>query len=145
MSPEAFNAEVITRLAWTLGLIATGVILYRVANMAILAQARSKNLGPESVRPNTPILLYFTLPTCIPCKTIQRPAIQRLQGKVGGEIQVIEIDASAKPEVAKEWGVLSVPTTFILDRNGQARHVNHGVTPVEKLYMQFNELFEPRS
>ncbi len=145
MSLEALNSEVFARLAWTLGLIGTGILIYWSANRLILAQARFKSLGLESVHPKMPILLYFTMPTCIPCKTAQRPAIQRLQEKIGEKIQVIEIDASTKPEIAKQWGVLSVPTTFIIDTNGQARHVNHGVAPADKLLLQFSEFLEPRS
>jgi thioredoxin-like negative regulator of GroEL len=51
----------------------------------------------------------------------------------GDRLQVVEIDAASQPEIAKQWGVLSVPTTFILDEDGKPRHVNHGITPTDKL------------
>lgn len=82
-------------------------------------------------------MLYFTTPTCAPCKTIQRPAIERLQQLAGHRLQVIEIDAASQLEIARQWGVLSVPTTFVLDAEGHPRHVNHGVTPVGKLLKEF--------
>jgi hypothetical protein len=53
---------------------------------------------------------------------------------------VIEIDASLQPELASQWGVVSVPTTFILDSQGQPKHVNHGLTSAEKLLKQLNEI-----
>jgi thiol-disulfide isomerase/thioredoxin len=87
-----------------------------------------------------PAILYFTSPTCVPCKTTQRPAIQRVQQSLGSHLQVIEIDASTHPDVADDWGVLSVPTTFIIDRDGQPRHINHGVTLTDKLLAQLEKI-----
>ena len=84
-------------------------------------------------------MLYFTTPTCAPCKTIQRPAIERLKQLAGDRLQVVEIDASSQPEVARQWGVLSVPTTFVLDAAGRPRHVNHGVAPMDKLLKEFED------
>jgi thiol-disulfide isomerase/thioredoxin len=137
---EVSSYELVTRLIWALGIIGAGLFLYRLANGVILARARGKRLGLESVQPGTPVLLYFTTPTCAPCKTIQRPAIQKLQQQVGERLQVVEIDASARPEVASQWGVLSVPTTFIIDNQGRPRHVNHGVATADKLLKQVHEI-----
>ena len=83
-------------------------------------------------------LVYFTTPTCAPCKTIQRPAIESLKKILGNALQVIEIDASERPDMASRWGVLSVPTTFIIDPYGEVRHVNHGVVRAEKLLLQIH-------
>jgi len=55
-------------------------------------------------------------------------------------IQVIEVDASVQPELANYWGVLSVPTTFIIDSRGRPRRVNHGVASAEKLLNQIEEV-----
>jgi protein-disulfide isomerase-like protein with CxxC motif len=38
--------------------------------------------------------------------------------------------------LANEWGVMSVPTTFILDKDGRPRQINHGVARAEKLLAQ---------
>jgi thiol-disulfide isomerase/thioredoxin len=141
MNFDAYSYEVVTRLLWALGMIAAGLFLYRLANRAILRRARGNNLGLESVHPGTPVLLYFTTPTCAPCKTIQRPAIQHLKRQIGEQLQVVEIDASARPEVASQWGVLSVPTTFIIDNQGRPRHINHGVATADKLLKQVLEIY----
>jgi hypothetical protein len=55
-------------------------------------------------------------------------------------LQVIEIDAVAQPDLADHWGVLSVPTTFIIDGYGQVRRVNHGVASADKLHAQIEEV-----
>ncbi|MBI5961282.1 MAG: thioredoxin family protein [Chloroflexi bacterium] len=87
-------------------------------------------------RPGVPAILYFTTPHCLPCKTQQRPAIQRLLAEMGDTVQVIEINAMEQPDAADRWGVLSVPTTFILDGRGKPREINYGVTGVDKLKHQ---------
>jgi thioredoxin-like negative regulator of GroEL len=71
---------------------------------------------------------------------VQRPAIQRLQEKIGDQLQVIEVDASDQPDLASQWGILSVPTTIVLDAQGMPRYVNHGVALTQKLYQQILEI-----
>ena len=67
---------------------------------------------------------------------MQRPAIQRVQQSIGERIKVVEVNAYEQPDLARQWGVLSVPTTFILDSSGKPLHINHGVTQAEKLLEQ---------
>lgn len=86
------------------------------------------------------VLVYFTTPTCIPCKTIQRPAIEDAKQSLGTELEVIEIDAQAQPELASRWGVLSVPTTYLFNRKGEMKHANYGVVRLEKLLEQLQQL-----
>ena len=49
-----------------------------------------------------------------------------------------------RPTVADHWGVLSVPTTFIIDPQGQPRRVNHGLTSRSKLAVQLAEFLPPQ-
>ena len=113
-------------------------------NRLILSRARSQRLGLKNTPTGQPTLLYFTTPDCAPCKTVQRPAIQRLKELMGEYLQVVEVDATVQPEIASQWGVLSVPTTFIIDSEGNPRYVNHGVTATDKLLKQLHELDMPR-
>lgn len=135
------NGDILTRTAWAFGLSIGGLGLYSLYNW-ILARRTSHNLltdlGP--IRPGAFILVYFTAPTCAPCKTIQRPAIEKLGKLLGSALQVIEIDASQRPEIASRWGVLSVPTTFVIDPHGKVRNINHGVARAEKLLMQIHQV-----
>ena len=137
MNPELFASDLLLRLFLALGFGLGGLALYFLYNRFVLARARDRvsTLG-ISRRPGAAVLVYFTTPTCAPCKTIQRPAIRRLQEQIGDRLQVIEIDASTHPEIASQWGVMSVPTTFVIDPHGQPRHVNHGVATADKLLQQ---------
>jgi|SRR5581483_5326662 thioredoxin 1 len=120
-------------------LIILGTAAWVVFNR--LSVRRVANAAPgdpllSKLRSNTPAILYFTTPYCEPCRTLQKPALARLQAELGSAIQVIQIDATEQPEVADRWGVFSAPTTFILDRSLTPRQVNRGVASVETLRKQ---------
>lgn len=134
------SSEILVRALWALAIAGALVGVYWLVNRVIITRARGKRLGLESIQPGVPAILYFTTPTCVPCRAVQRPALARLVEQHGDALQVIEIDASQQPELANYWGVLSVPTTFIIDSRGRPRRVNHGIANAEKLGRQIEEV-----
>jgi len=132
--------DILERIGWAVVLSVLGLALFYGINRLVLrrafAQARRSALIPQG----RPAILYFTTPNCAPCRTIQRPAIYQLQELLGDKLKVLEVDASAQPELASQWGVMSVPTTFIIDAQGQPRHVNHGVATIDRLLDQLRSI-----
>ncbi len=131
------------RLVLVLVLGASAALAYRLLrrwHVGRAARAAAQDPLLSGMRRGVPTIVYFTMPTCAPCRFQQRPALQRLQTELKGGVQVVEVDALAQPEAARRWGVFSVPTTFILDGNGQPREVNHGVAGPEKLRGQVERL-----
>jgi len=129
----------IERVAAALLLLAFGGIAYR---LLIARQIRRTSAlaasDPllSSLKPGVPTILYFTTPMCVPCKTVQTPALNHLQEELGDAIQIVRVDASENPDAAQRWGVFSAPTTFILDGGGATVAVNHGVAEASKLRRQ---------
>lgn len=134
------NSDILLRTALAAGIILAGLLVYGWINQRRLVQARNHLSGLLPTLPDKPVIVYFTTPDCAPCKTVQRPAIQKVTHLLGENIQVVEIDASERPDLARTWGVMSVPTTFLLDARGEARYVNNGVTRAEKLMEQLQSL-----
>jgi thioredoxin 1 len=128
--------DVITRGLVALIIIGVGVGFFWLISRILITRARGKRLGLEAIKPGIPAILYFTTPDCLPCKTVQRPELQKLAARLEPDLQIIEVDASSQPELADYWGVLSVPTTFIIDSKGRPRQVNYGVTRADKLFKQ---------
>ena len=134
------NSEIFFRFGAALGIIGLSVFLYWCINQRLLLKARANVLTLFSDLPNKPVIVYFTTPDCAPCKTVQRPALSKVSDLMGDSLQVIEIDATEQPDVARRWGVMSVPTTFLLNARGEARYVNNGVARAEKLLEQLKSL-----
>lgn len=134
------NSELPLRFLLAIGMILAGLTVYWLANQRLLKGARNNFSGLFDTMPNKPTIVYFTTPDCAPCKTVQRPAIEKVTSLLGEKLHVVEIDATERPDLAKIWGVMSVPTTFLLDAHGEARYVNNGVARAEKLIRQIDTL-----
>ncbi len=132
--------QLLTRLLIAVGLSVLGLALYWGWNRFQLRRLGRKPAGRlrglETFRPGVPGILYFTTPDCQICLTTQKPALRRLEAEMGSGVQIVEVDATVQPDLADYWGVLSVPTTFIIDAQGQPHHINHGLTGKEKLRRQ---------
>lgn len=137
--------DILMRLGISAIIIIAGIVIYMLLTHARLYLLRRRSshdkpfAGLEEFQAGTPAILYFTTPNCIPCRTTQGPAIEVLREQYHDRVQIIKIDASERADLANYWGVLSVPTTFIIDSGGQPRHVNNGVTLAPKLRQQLRE------
>lgn len=134
------SSDIPLRFILAIGIIGLGAAAYWFLNHRLLVRAKNNVFTLFEKLPNKPVIVYFTTPDCVPCKTAQRPALDKVRTLLGEKLQVIEIDASERPDLAKRWGVMSVPTTFLLDARGEARYVNNGVARAEKLMEQIQAL-----
>ena len=116
------------------------VMIYHIARRLSLWRKSRHALELDQYHVGKPAILYFTTPGCAPCKTIQRPALEQIADLLGEKVQIIEIDALVETQLADKWGVLSVPTTFIIDHLGRPRGMNHGIAKAEKLIHQLFEV-----
>ena len=125
-------------------LIVVGLVSYRGLKWWCLH--RACRLGAQdpllsTFVPGRPGILYFTSEACSACRTQQQPALARLQAGFGQEqVQIIRVDADHHLPDAERWGVMSLPTTFVLDRQGLPKAVNYGVASAEKLGRQLQEI-----
>ncbi len=119
-----------------LAAVAGGLLVLVLAARA-LARSRTRRaraLAPAEVwrvlgaRPDgRRAVVLFTTPSCAECAT-QRALLR--------DVRVIEVDASARPQVAASFGVLTAPTTAILAPDGRVQAVNHGFAGPERLAAQ---------
>jgi thiol-disulfide isomerase/thioredoxin len=84
-----------------------------------------------------PIVVTFSTPSCAACHTAQAPAVEQLERQVGSHrVRLVSVDAAHQPEVARAFGVLTVPSSVVLDASGRVTAVNHGFAPTHKLLRQ---------
>lgn len=87
----------------------------------------------------TPAILAFSTPTCAECRVRQAPALEVVQAALGDTIHIVRVDALAQPEIASQFGVLTVPSSAVIDRTGRPIAMNHGFAPAERLIAQARE------
>ncbi|KAA3660041.1 MAG: thioredoxin [Chloroflexi bacterium] len=83
----------------------------------------------------TPTLLYFRSDTCAVCPTQGRYVEEVVKGW-NGRLAIQKIDTDTEPETAQRYGVMSLPTTILVDHNGSVQDINYGLTNAHKLNKQ---------
>jgi thioredoxin-like negative regulator of GroEL len=83
-----------------------------------------------------PAVVAFSTPSCIACHTAQGPALAALEDLADGRVRLIQVDAAARPEVARAFGILTVPATTVLDERGAVLAANQGFATAETLARQ---------
>lgn len=61
------------------------------------------------------VLLYFTAPYCVPCKTLG-PVLEEAE-KNHSNTLFLKIDTVQTPKIAQRYRVMSVPTLIVLENN----------------------------
>jgi thiol-disulfide isomerase/thioredoxin len=133
-------SEILLRSLITLALCALGVLAYGFLKKLNLSENSHKVHKLSGYQHGKAGIILFSSPTCTPCKTVQKPVIERILSKMGNSLQFLEIDASLQPDLANEWGVVSVPTTYLVEPSGKSRFVNFGLVNEKKLTEQLKEL-----
>jgi thiol-disulfide isomerase/thioredoxin len=126
----------IERTLIVLILTVLGVVAYRLLTrrqVQRVAACAPQDPLLRDVPVGTPAIVYFTTPTCAPCRLQQTPTLKRLEQELGDGLRVIRVDAFENPEAAERWGVFSVPTTFVFNAAGQPCKVYNGVVDGETL------------
>jgi hypothetical protein len=80
-------------------------------------------------------LVTFSTPSCSACHQAQAPAVSAVKNQMD-TLRVIHVDAARQPEVARAFGVLTVPSTAVLAPKGHLVAVNQGFAPSNKLVEQ---------
>ena len=85
-------------------------------------------------------ILAFSSEDCRQCHMMQAPALRRVCEARPDIVSVAEIDALSHPDLTARYGVLTLPTTVVLDVTGRACAVNYGFANTQKLLEQVDEV-----
>ncbi len=86
-----------------------------------------------------PVILYFRSDSCGSCQA-QAHYLAQLAAEQAGRFTMRRIDTDLQPELAVQYGVMSLPTTLLLDRTGRVRHINFGLADTSRLGRQLDAL-----
>lgn len=113
------------------------LLWFMLRNLHIKRANQALALIPSE--PDQPSLLYFRSDNCAPCTT-QELYLNNLEQEYTGVFNFRRIDTDYEPETAARYGVFTVPTTLIVDRRGNVRTINYGITGSSKLARQLEKI-----
>jgi thiol-disulfide isomerase/thioredoxin len=122
--------------------IALAVIVVRAWNARRTSQLQSRDGAPAwdslgEAPDGRQTLVTFSSRSCTACHTAQAPAVSQVEQRLGSaNLRVIKIDVAQKPDVAKAFGIMTVPSTVVLAPAGKVVAVNQGFAPSHKLIEQ---------
>ena len=90
-----------------------------------------QNFDEEVKKSDKKVLVDFYADWCGPCK-MMAPAIEKIAEEVSEYAKVGKVNVDDSPEIAEEFGIMSIPTLLIFV-NGEVIHKHVGVTDKETL------------
>ena len=70
-----------------------------------------------------PRILYFRSDSCIACGP-QAAYLGELEMAWTGRFRLEKIDAELEPEKARQYQIMTLPTTIMVDTSGAIKHIN---------------------
>lgn len=84
------------------------------------------NFQSEVLNSDHPVLLDFWAPWCVPCRMVG-PILDEIAGE-RGDIKVAKVNVDEQPELAAQFGVMSIPTLVVM-KDGKVVQQAVGVRP----------------
>ena len=84
------------------------------------------NFQSEVLNSDRPVLLDFWAPWCGPCRMVG-PILDEIAGE-RGDIKVAKVNVDEQPELAGQFGVMSIPTLVVM-KDGKGVQQAVGVRP----------------
>ena len=117
-------------------LILFGIVGVALAAAAVLETGQHLAQIPPVMSPQRPLLLVYTFPTYVDDITGQLEAIKTLEHEWHDRVDVTIVGAFDQLEDAARYGVMTVPTTILLNACGQVAFINEKVKSAEELRVQ---------
>ena len=121
-------------------LITTILIMLGTTAYATFKRRHVRVLGDlETEIAQTPTILYFASDSCAACPS-QARYLEQLLAQWQEDLVIQKIDTEVEPETAVKYGVFTLPTTILIDQQGDVREINYGLTHTHKLTQQVASL-----
>lgn len=75
-------------------------------------QITSNEFQEKVVNASTPVLVDFFATWCGPCK-MMAPVLDEVSSEVAGKAAVYKVDVDKDPQLAQQFGIMSVPTMIV--------------------------------
>ena len=96
--------------------------------MAVITLTK-ENFEAEALKANVPVLVDFWASWCGPCRMVS-PIVDEIAEESDGSYKVGKVNVDEQPELASQFGVMSIPTLIVLE-NGKGKNTAVGARPKE--------------
>ena len=79
-----------------------------------------ENFEEQVLRAEKPVLVDFWAPWCTYCRRIA-PAVDQVAGQYGEQMVVGKVNVDEQPELAGQFGVMSIPTLLVFEQGKLVR------------------------
>ena len=85
----------------------------------------------EILKGDVPVLIDFSAEWCQPCKMMP-PILKDVSKQLGDKVRILKVDVDKNQDIARQWGISSVPTIVIFNKGKQVFRQS-GVIPANQL------------
>ena len=89
------------------------------------------NFADDVLASDTPVIVDFWAEWCAPCHQVA-PVLDAIAEERGDSIKVVKLNIDEDPEIASQYGVVSIPT-IVLFKDGEPSAAAIGAQPKKML------------
>ena len=104
--------------------------------MSVLSVSK-RSFSDEVLSSSLPVLIDFWAPWCGPCRMLS-PIVDEVAKDHRADLKVVKVNIDEDPELAGEFGVMSIPT-LVLMKNGKIAASAVGVRPKQQIEAMLRE------
>ncbi|HWS38066.1 MAG TPA: thioredoxin [Actinoplanes sp.] len=95
--------------------------------MAATKVVTEKTFDSDVLRSDKPVLVDFWAEWCVPCKKVD-PLLAEIAAEMGDKLEIVKVNIDENPQIAMDYGVMSVPTLTIF-KDGERVNSVAGAKP----------------
>jgi thioredoxin 1 len=80
--------------------------------MGSIGEVTDQDFKDTVLAAEVPVLVDFWAEWCVPCHMVS-PVVEEIAREKGGALRVAKLNVDDNPEVARQFGVMSIPTLIL--------------------------------